>query len=78
MKLVYEAFDESGRSVTDSLDAASAVEATKSLRRKGLFVTRIQQDGAAMGVTKRVSRRGRAWRGARLRNVPHSPDNCMC
>ena len=67
MKLVYEAFDESGRNVTASVDSTSAVEATESLRRKGLFVTRIQP--AAAAGAKRGSRRRRVGRGARLRNV---------
>ncbi len=41
MKLVYRAFEKSGREVTDVIDAPSVTEATDRLRRRELFVADI-------------------------------------
>ena len=68
MKLTYEAFDQAGQAVADSIEAASAEEATETLRRKGLFVTEIS--AARGGAAADWSRKGRRFgRGARMRNL---------
>ena len=41
MKLAYQAFDRTGRAVTDTIEAADSHEATERLRRQGLYVTEI-------------------------------------
>jgi type IV pilus assembly protein PilC len=49
MKLAYVAFDRSGRQVTDTLDAAGVDAAADVLRRRGLFVTKVEPaTGAAV------------------------------
>ena len=61
MKLAYVAYDRSGREVSATVEAPSPGEATVSLRRKGLFVSRIEaaQDAAApVRTTSRKSGRG--------------------
>jgi len=45
MKLAYRAFDSTGRSVADTIEAANVAEATETLRRQGLFPTEIGQAG---------------------------------
>jgi len=47
MKLAYVAFDKAGRQVADSIEAGDASEGTETLRRKGLYVTRIAPGGSA-------------------------------
>ena len=46
MKLAYRAFDSTGRSLADTIEAGDRAEATETLRRRGLFVTEIGQAGA--------------------------------
>ena len=46
MKLAYQAYDKLGRLVSDSIEAASADDATEQLRRQGLYVTRIDEGAA--------------------------------
>jgi len=41
MKLAYQAFDQTGRTVQDVIDAASIDEATSRLRRDGLYISQI-------------------------------------
>lgn len=45
MKLRYQAYDASGRSVADVIDAPNPEEATDLLRRQGLFVTTLTTGG---------------------------------
>lgn len=67
MKLVYLAFDATGKSISDTVEAPDATEAMESLRRQGLYVTEIKPapDGAAQG---RGGRR-RMSRGRLLKNL---------
>ncbi len=67
MKLIYQAYDKSGKAVTDTVDAASESEALQQLRRDGLFVLELrppadgsdngQASQAAADVTARRSTR---------------------
>ena len=60
MKLAYNAFDANGRSVSDVIDAANPAEAAESLRRQGLFVTRITgHAGRSVQTAARVRGGGR-------------------
>ena len=45
MKLTYQAFNKSGQQVTDTIEAGGETEAGEMLRRRGLYVTRIQAGG---------------------------------
>ncbi|MFO8013926.1 MAG: hypothetical protein R6X20_11555, partial [Phycisphaerae bacterium] len=49
MKLTYQAFDKAGHPVTDTIEAGTQAEAGEMLRRRGLYVTKVQagEDGAA-------------------------------
>jgi type II secretory pathway component PulF len=47
MKLAYLAFDKSGKPVSDTIDATNAAEAAETLRRKGLYVTKVSGAEAA-------------------------------
>ncbi len=68
MKLAYQAFDRSGRAVTDVIDAADMNDAAEKLRRQGLFISRINpvtndaEDDAHL-----TSRR--AGKGSKLKNL---------
>lgn len=68
MKLAYQAFDQSGKAITDAIDAASVTEAAEALRRRGLYVTRIRpaEDRAAAPSGGRKRSHGR---GSRLRSL---------
>ena len=68
MKLAYRAFDKSGREVTDTIEAPDVVEATQSLRQRGLFVTEMDDAGAAPAVQRRGARI-RQTRRQRLRDL---------
>lgn len=46
MNLTYDAVDASGQAVRSSIDAPSQREAVDTLRRRGLFVTRMHDEGA--------------------------------
>ena len=68
MKLAYEAFDQAGRSVTDTIDADGTTEATELLRRKGLYVTRIDEtDESSAGRARPGGMK--PGPGKRLRNI---------
>jgi len=68
MKFQYKGFDVSGQPVAASIDAASAAEASESLRRQGTFVTQILEGGA--GAAGHFSGHRRAPRaGVRLKNL---------
>jgi len=69
MKLVYNAVTASGSPISDVLDASSTEEAMDILRGKGLFVTQIEQEGAAKARAKakaaggfRISLKGKTHR----------------
>lgn len=47
MKLAYEAYDRSGKRVTDSIDAADRHDAGEQLRKRGLFVTKLNEQAEA-------------------------------
>ena len=67
MKLAYKGFDVSGAAVTSTIEAASVAEASETLRRQGVFVTEIDDGGAAVKpkpARKRVTRQG-----VRLKNL---------
>lgn len=46
MKLVYQAIDESGREVADSIEAVSIADANEKLRDRGLYMTSITEDSS--------------------------------
>lgn len=61
MKFAYRAFDRSGQSKSDVIEAATPVEATELLRRQGLFVSEIHLEGsaaAAESAKRRISPAG--------------------
>jgi len=68
MKLSYEAYDQAGKSVTDTIEAANAAEATETLRRSGLFVTQIHSTGEAL-TTAQAARQSLFGRGGRLKKL---------
>ncbi len=68
MKLAYQAFDMSGKAVSDTVEASDAAEAVENLRRQGLYVTEIHAQGGASG-GKTGRRRKRLGSGKRLKNL---------
>ena len=71
MKLVYTAFDKTGKSVTDTVEARDIAEATDILRRQNFYVTEIKQaetEGVAGGPMK-MKLAGRLSGNRRLRNL---------
>src|SRR5271170_4571000 len=71
MKLIYTAFDKTGKSVTDAVEARDIPEATDILRRQGFYVTEIKQAGpdAATNGSKKVTLASRLSGNRRLRNL---------
>jgi len=69
MKLAYEAFDRSGRRMSDTIDASSAAEATAALQRQGLYVTRIASDGVLGSESTVSSVRRRVGAARRMRHL---------
>ncbi len=74
MPFLYQAIDGSGRAIRDTIEAASLDEAARSLRARGLLVTRLTEDGgaspsapasAASTMFRAVRRRGRRSIGAK-------------
>lgn len=57
MRLAYQAYDRSGRSISDVIDAANIAEATESLRSEGLFVAQIK--AAVEEAVRATSKRGK-------------------
>lgn len=51
MRLAYRAWDGAGKAIADVVDAATADEARETLRRRGLFVTEINESSAAAAST---------------------------
>lgn len=69
MKIAYQAFNSSGKSVSDLIDATSLTDAREALRKQGLFVTEVREHDV-QGKTQARARAGRrSGRGARLREV---------
>jgi type IV pilus assembly protein PilC len=71
VKLAYQAFDKSGRSVAAAIDAGSAAEAGEALRLQGLFVTQIADapDAAHDAGTAPARRARRVAPGKRLKHM---------
>lgn len=63
MRLAYRAYDGTGKEVMDTVEASNAVDATETLRRRGLFVTKIREDAAPA----RERAGGGGWLGRRRR-----------
>jgi type IV pilus assembly protein PilC len=68
MKLVYTAFEKSGKPTTGSVEAPSAAEAREALRRQGLCVAEIRDAGASPA-SQVTGRGGRIGAGQRLKNL---------
>src|SRR6185369_4157738 len=59
MKFSYRAFDKSGQSRADVIEAGTEAEASEALRRQGLFVAEVRPaEGAAAGPKRPRARRG--------------------
>jgi len=69
MKLLYTAFDKTGKSVTDTVDARDIADATDILSRQGFYVTEIKQAGAESDVPAAMKIAGRLGKGKRMRNL---------
>jgi len=67
MNFTYRGFDKSGKPKADTIEAASAVEATELLRREGLFVSSIGP--AAGAVSSGAKSRRTRPKGGRTANV---------
>ncbi len=57
MKLIYQACDRSGKTVSAAVEAADAIEAVERLRREGLYVTNISPADEATGAEKPTNQR---------------------
>ena len=70
MKLAFQAFDKAGRSVQDTIEAATREEATETLRRQGFFVTSVT-DAETIDDDEQVASRPsfNLMRGARLKHL---------
>jgi type IV pilus assembly protein PilC len=64
MKLIYTAFDKTGRQCTDVIEAADATVAGETLRRQGLYVTKLVPRGTPAAARRRWSSKSK-----RLKNV---------
>ncbi|QOV92047.1 type II secretion system F family protein [Humisphaera borealis] len=73
MKLAYEAFDNGGKKLSGTVEAASILDATESLRRQGLFVATIApaSSGSAGPMTSSAPASGRIRMGTgrKLKNL---------
>jgi type IV pilus assembly protein PilC len=71
MKLVYEAWDKTGRRVDDAVEAPDVAQATERLRRQGLYVTKITEakPAGAVAVAGVTLGRGGGGRGKRLNQL---------
>ena len=58
----YEAMDQTGREVKDSIDASTQEEAQQLIRQKGFFVTKISERTKAGGVKKKGGAKGKRGR----------------
>jgi len=55
----YEAMDQTGREVKDSIDASTQEEAQQLIRQKGYFVTKISERAKGGGKKKAAAKKGR-------------------
>lgn len=69
MRFSYTGFDKSGASMEGTIDAASAAEASESLRRDGVFVSGISPVSAEAAAPGSPGGRRRRPKGGRVRNV---------
>jgi type II secretory pathway component PulF len=67
MRLAYQAIDQSGREVSDELEAAGAAEAGEELRHRGLYVTSVSEVSSAPAASRRP--RAAGLRGRRLKDL---------
>ncbi|MHC4787144.1 MAG: ATPase, T2SS/T4P/T4SS family, partial [Planctomycetota bacterium] len=67
MKLAYQAIDQSGREVSDQLEAAGIAEAGEELRQRGLYVTSVSEVSSPPPATRRP--RAAGLRGRRLKDL---------
>ncbi|MHC4429250.1 MAG: type II secretion system F family protein [Planctomycetota bacterium] len=66
MRLAFRAIDDTGREVSDSVEAADVDEAREELRQRGLHVTSLSED---LSTPNRPRQRGAGWRGRRLKDL---------
>ena len=68
MKVVYEALDQSGNVICDSIEAVTIADAREQLRQRGLSVTSTSEDSgrSSMSLIRTTTRRGR---GGRLKKL---------
>ncbi len=69
MRLAYTAYDKTGRLFTDTIDSANALEASEELRRRGLFVAKIDADEDGGQRRARGGGVGLGGTGRRLKNL---------
>ncbi|MBI1338249.1 MAG: hypothetical protein GC164_15005 [Phycisphaera sp.] len=69
MRLAYQAFDPSGKAVSDVIEARDAGSATEELRRKGLYVTQITGEASSKKSSGATGSNKRIGRGRLLKNL---------
>jgi type II secretory pathway component PulF len=70
MNFAYTAFDRAGAATRGIIDAINSAEARENLRKKGLYVTQIEEDAGSGCATSAPARKsGRIGTGQRLRNL---------
>lgn len=67
MKLAYQAYDKTGRTIDDVIEASSMDEAANRLRRQGLYISRIAPAGSAKTAPKGGSSSKKRTRGKDLK-----------
>ncbi|MHC4140353.1 MAG: type II secretion system F family protein [Planctomycetota bacterium] len=67
MRLAYQAIDQSGREISDHLEAAGVEEAGVELRQRGLYVTSVNEVSSPPATSRR--RRAAGTRGRRLKDL---------
>ncbi len=66
MKLAYQAFDKTGRSIHDTIEAATIDDAREQLRRQGLFIANLVRAGAeGAAAAQGPAKGGRRIRGGK-------------
>jgi len=77
MKLIYIAFDKTGRQCTNVIEAADATAAGEALRRQGLYVTKLTMRGAPVAARRRWSSKSKRLKSvAMLTRQLHSLVSC--
>ncbi len=69
MKLAYTAFDKTGKSVSDTVEARDIADATDILRRQGFYVTEIRQSADGDDPRPALKMAVRLGAGRRLKNL---------